>query len=330
VNARLHIEAVDGIGEILPGDDLGQVLAANLDDLRDGDVVVVTSKVVSKATGRVSGMDRERAIEAETAAVVARRGQTTIARTRHGFVLAAAGVDGSNVKVGSVVLLPQDPDGAARLLREDLLRRSGVNVGVVVTDTAGRAWRRGQTDIAVGCAGLAALRTLVGQVDQFGNPLAVTAPAVADEIAGAAELVSTKLAGRPVAVVRGLSQHVLDARDHGPGAAELLRPVAEDMFGLGSREAVEAAVAGNRPPAFATGELALAAVICLCCEACVDLAGLTCEVSGHRLELTARDNSTQWRAAERVRILAWSHGWRAESGTQSESTVVVTFARAVP
>jgi coenzyme F420-0:L-glutamate ligase/coenzyme F420-1:gamma-L-glutamate ligase len=330
VSARIDIEAVDGIGEIRPGDDLGQVLAACIDDLCDGDVVVVTSKVVSKAAGRVSRMDRTRAIQAETMTVVARRGKATIARTRHGFVLAAAGVDASNVEAGSVVMLPDDPDVAARSLREDLLRRSGVNVGVVVTDTAGRAWRLGQTDIAVGCAGLRALVALAGEVDRFGNLLSVTAPAIADEIAGAAELVSTKLAGRPVAVLRGLSHHVLDAGVHGPGAVELLRPVTEDMFGLGSREAVEAAVAGDLPPPFATGELSLAAVIGRCRDACANLTGLGCQVSKHCLELTARDSSTQWRAVERVSILAWSHGWRTEARAGSDSTVVVTFARAIP
>ncbi len=330
MNARIDIEAVEGIREIRPGDNLGQVLAAGIDDLRDGDVVVVTSKVVSKAAGRVSRMDRARAIQAETATVVARRGQTTIARTRHGFVLAAAGVDASNVQVGWVVWLPDDPDVAARSLREALLRRSRVNVGVIVTDTAGRPWRLGQTDIAVGCAGLRALVTLAGKVDRFGNLLSVTAPAIADEIAGAAELVSTKLAGRPVAVVRGLSQHVLAAGVHGPGVVELLRPVAEDMFGLGAREAVEAAVAGDLAPPFATGELSLDAVIGRCRDACANLTGLTCQVSGHRLELRAPNGSTQWRAAERVRILAWGHGWRTETRAASESTVVVMFARAIP
>jgi coenzyme F420-0:L-glutamate ligase / coenzyme F420-1:gamma-L-glutamate ligase len=326
----MDIEAVDGIGEIRPGDNLGQVLAAAIDDLRDGDVVVVTSKVVSKATGRVSRIDRARVIHAETATVVAQRGQTTIARTRHGFVLAAAGVDASNVEVGSVVQLPDDPDAAARSLREALWQRSGVNVGVIVTDTAGRAWRLGQTDIAVGCAGLHALVTLAGKVDPFGNLLSVTAPAIADEIAGAAELVSTKLAGRPVAVVRGLSHHVLDAGEHGLGAVALLRPVAEDMFGLGSREAVEAAVAGDLRPPFATGELSLADVMGRCRDACANLAGLTCEVSEHRLDLTARDGSTLWRAAERARILAWSHGWRTEARSESKSAVMVRFARAIP
>jgi coenzyme F420-0:L-glutamate ligase len=329
VNARLDIEAVDGIGEIHRGDDLGRILTANIEDLHDGDVVVVTSKVVSKAAGRVCGVLRARAIEAETAQVVARRGPTTIARTRQGFVLAAAGVDASNVEGGSVALLPEDSDATARALRDAFWQRSGVNVGVVVTDTAGRAWRRGQTDIAVGCAGLRALWSLAGQVDPFGNVLAVTAPAIADELAGAAELVSTKLAGRPVAVARGLGQHVLEAGQHGPGVAELIRPVAEDMFGLGSREAVEAAVDGDRPPCFATGELSLADVIGRCWRACADLHGLSHEVTGDRLELIGADISTRSRAAERVRILAWSHGWAAETGGGADSTLVVTFTRSV-
>jgi coenzyme F420-0:L-glutamate ligase/coenzyme F420-1:gamma-L-glutamate ligase len=329
VNARVDIEAVDGIGEIRLGADLGQVLARSLDDLRDGDVVIVTSKVVSKAAGRVSDVLRARAVEAETVQVVARRGETTIARTRHGFVLAAAGVDASNVEAGTVVLLPENPDAAARALREAFGQRRGVNVGVIVTDTAGRAWRRGQTDIAVGCAGLRALCRLEGKVDAFGNVLAVTAPAVADELAGAAELVSTKLAGRPVAVARGLGHHVLDAGQHGPGVAELIRPVAEDMFGLGSREAVEAAVAGDRSPCFATGELSLSDVIGRCRSACAGLDGLTHDVAGERLELSGMDISTRWRAAERVRILAWSHGWAAEVEAESDSTLAVMFTRIV-
>jgi coenzyme F420-0:L-glutamate ligase/coenzyme F420-1:gamma-L-glutamate ligase len=329
VNARVYIEAVDGIGEIHSGDDLGQVLIASLDDLHDGDIVIVTSKVVSKAAGRVSRMLRAHAIEAETAQVVARRGQTTIARTRHGFVLAAAGVDASNVEEGSVALLPEDPDATARALREVFWERCGVNVGVIVTDTAGRAWRRGQTNIAVGCAGLRALCSLAGQVDPFGNVLAVTAPAVADELAGAAELVSTKLAGRPVAVARGLGQHVLDAGQHGRGVADLIRPVAEDMFGLGPREAVEAAVAGDRPASFATGELPLAAVMGRCRRACADLGGLTYEITGHRLVLGGADTSTRWRAAERVRILAWSHGWAVDTGAESGSTLAVLFTQTV-
>jgi coenzyme F420-0:L-glutamate ligase len=329
MNARIEIEAVDGIGEVVPGDELGQVLVTKLDNLRDGDVVIVTSKVVSKATGRVSALARSSVIDAETVQVVAQRGTTTIARTRHGFVLAAAGVDASNVEVGSVVMLPADPDANARSLREALLERSGVNVGVILTDTAGRAWRRGQTDIAVGCAGLLPVCDLAGQVDTFGNVLAVTAPAIVDELAGAAELVSTKLTGRPVAVVRGLGQHVLAAGEHGPGVAELIRPVAEDMFGLGSREAVEAAVVGDRPPPFSTGELSPATVIDRCCKACADLEGLTCEVTNHRLELVGGDTSTRWRAAERMRILAWSHGWRAETGAETVSSLAVTFSRTV-
>jgi coenzyme F420-0:L-glutamate ligase/coenzyme F420-1:gamma-L-glutamate ligase len=329
VNARLDIEAVDGIGEIHRGDDLGRILTGSVHDLRHGDVVIVTSKVVSKAAGRVCGMLRADAVEAETAHVVARRGQTTIARTRHGFVLAAAGVDASNVAAGSVALLPEDPDAAARALRDAFLERSGVNVGVVVTDTAGRAWRRGQTDIAVGCAGLPALCSLAGEVDPFGNVLAVTAPAIADQLAGAAELVSTKLAGRPVAVARGLGRHLLEAGQHGPGVAELIRPVSEDMFGLGSREAVEAGVAGDQPPCFATGELSLADVIERCRRACADLRGLTHHVADNRLELIGASISSRWRAAERVRILAWSHGWAAETGAESDSTLVVTFTRTV-
>jgi coenzyme F420-0:L-glutamate ligase / coenzyme F420-1:gamma-L-glutamate ligase len=329
MNARIQIEAVDGIGEVGPGVELGQVLATHLDDLRDGDVVIVTSKVVSKAAGRVSGLARSRVIEAETVQVVAQRGTTTIARTRHGFVLAAAGVDASNVEAGSVVMLPEDPDANARSLREALLERCGVNVGVILTDTAGRAWRRGQTDIAVGSAGLLPVDDLAGQVDAYANVLAVTAPAIVDELAGAAELVSRKLAGRPAAVVRGLGQHVLAAGDHGPGVAELIRPVAEDMFGLGSREAVEAAVVGNRPPPFSTGELSPSAMMGRCRKACADLEGLTCEIAGHRLELVGADIATRWRAAERIRILAWSHGWRAETGVETHSTLAVLFTRTV-
>jgi coenzyme F420-0:L-glutamate ligase/coenzyme F420-1:gamma-L-glutamate ligase len=203
--------------------------------LVDGDVVVVTSTVVSKVEGRtVAAHDREAAIDAETVRVVARRGATRIVETRHGFVLAAAGVDASNVAPGTVALLPEDSDASARSLRAALRATYGVDVAVVVSDTFGRPWRYGLTDVAVGVAGLAPLADHRGLTDSHGHELGITVTATADEIAAAAELVKGKLAAVPVAVVRGLPG-VVGAAD-GPGAAAYVRPAAEDMFRYGHRE----------------------------------------------------------------------------------------------
>jgi coenzyme F420-0:L-glutamate ligase/coenzyme F420-1:gamma-L-glutamate ligase len=234
--------------EVTAGDDLaGLVLAAlgGEGDLLDGDVVAVTSKIVSKAEGRTRTGDRESAIDEETARVVARRGATRIVRHRLGLTIAAAGVDASNVPVGSIVLLPLDPDHSARALRREIHARAGVNVGVLVTDTAGRAWREGQTDLAIGAAGLVVAEDFAGRTDPHGNPLSVTLPAVADELAGAAELAQGKLSGRPVAVLRGRADLVLPPGEDGPGAASLVRPEGGDMFGWGAREAVVRALAGD-------------------------------------------------------------------------------------
>ena len=241
---RLEVTSPEGLGEVTEGTDLAAWLAPAL-DLRDGDVVVVTSKVVSKAEGRVRPGDRETALAGETARVVARRGPTTIVRHPLGLTMAAAGIDASNVAAGHIALLPADPDHSARRIRAGLRSLTGANVGVVVTDTAGRAWREGQTDIAIGCAGLRPLEEYAGRLDGYGNELAVTAPAVADEIASAAELAQGKLAGRPCAVLRGRADLVLGPDDDGPGATALVRPEGGDLFGFGSREAVLRALAGD-------------------------------------------------------------------------------------
>lgn len=244
----LEVWALTGLPEVGVGDDLaGLVVAAVMptvgpgaDDraLRDGDVLVVSSKVVAKAEGRVVRSSRADAVAAETERVVARRGPTTIAATRHGFVLAAAGVDASNTEPGTVVLLPIDPDGSARALRSRLRERLAVEVAVVVSDTFGRPWRLGVTDQAIGVAGLAPLEDLRGRTDSHGNTLDVTVVAVADEVAAAGDLVKGKLAGCPVAVVRGLAERV--TADDGPGAAALLRPSGEDLFRLGAHDVVAA------------------------------------------------------------------------------------------
>ena len=218
---RIEVLAPDGIGEVAAGADLVALLVDAFPDLADGDVVVVTSKIVSKAEGRTTPGTREDLLAGQTVRVVARRGPTTIVENRLGLVMAAAGIDNSNVEAGQVVLLPRDPDASARALRTGLLATTGHNVAVVVTDTAGRAWRQGQTDLAIGAAGLVVLDDHAGRVDSYGNPLAVTAPALADEVAGAADLAQGKLARRPVAVVRGLAAHVLRADDDGPGARSL-------------------------------------------------------------------------------------------------------------
>jgi len=240
---RVQIWPVEGIGEVQPGDDLATIIAAAAPDLLDGDVVVVTSKVVSKAEGRIVPGHREQAIDDETVRVVATRGDTRIVETRHGFVLAAAGVDASNVPAGSVALLPEDPDRSAGRIRAGIRRLLGVTVAVVVTDTFGRPWRNGLTDVAIGAAGISVLDDHRGRVDAHGHPLEMTVTAVADEIASAAELVKGKLSGRPVAIVRGL---VYDVDADGVGACALVRPANEDMFRLGTREAQRSAVTARR------------------------------------------------------------------------------------
>ena len=233
------VRGVEGLPEVAAGADLAELVAAYAPDLPDGAIVVVTSKVVSKAEGRsLVAADRETAIDLETQRVVAARGDTRIVETRHGLVLAAAGVDGSNTAAGTVLLLPSDPDASARRIRAGLQRLLGIRVAVVVSDTAGRPWRLGLTDLAIGVAGLAPLDDHRGRLDPEGRELAMTVTAVADELASAAELVKGKLARVPVAVVTGLEHLVTD--DDGPGATALIRPAAEDMFRLGHREVVPA------------------------------------------------------------------------------------------
>lgn len=244
---RLEVFAVSW-PEIRRGADLAALLTGSV-QLLDGDVVVLTSKVVSKAEGRVLHAERSRTITAESRRVVAQRGGGVIAETRHGFVLAAAGVDASNTDPGTVVLLPEQPDDSARRLRADIQRITGRNVAVIVTDTAGRAWRLGQTDMAIGCAGILPALDLRGTLDSAGNVLEVTTPAVADELAAAGDVVKGKASGCPVAVARGVHDLVLPVGEHGPGAAALLRDADTDLFALGTREAATAAALRSSPDA---------------------------------------------------------------------------------
>ncbi|CAA9342888.1 MAG: Coenzyme F420-0:L-glutamate ligase @ F420-1:L-glutamate ligase / Nitroreductase family protein Rcas_3978 [uncultured Nocardioidaceae bacterium] len=306
------VTPVTGIGEVSLGTDLA-ALVADRADLRDGDVVAVTSKIVSKSEGRVvvlePGQGREDVLDQETDRVVARRGPTTIVRTRHGLVMAAAGIDISNTAPGTAVLLPVDPDGTARRLREGLHEHTGVNVAVVVTDTSGRAWRTGQTDIAIGAAGLVVLDDHAGRTDRYGNPLLVTAPAVADEVAAAAELATGKLSASPVAVVRGLAAVVLTRGEHGAGAAALVREEASDMFGYGAREAVVRALApggdlrGFGAPA-SGAELGAALTSMAGAAAAVHVAAHAATVT-----LAEEDPYSRGVTAARLTALARAHGW---------------------
>jgi coenzyme F420-0:L-glutamate ligase/coenzyme F420-1:gamma-L-glutamate ligase len=250
---KLEILAVEGIGEVSAVSDLAALIAAQAPTLVDGDVLVVTSKVVSKAEGRVVSTDRETAITSETARVVATRGDTRIVQTRHGFVMAAAGVDASNVARGQVVLLPVDSDASAERLRAGIFALLGVSVGVVVSDTFGRPWRVGVTDIAVGVAGFSALDDLRGKVDSYGNDLQMTVTCIADEIAAAGDLVKGKLSGVPVAVIRGLS---LQVGDFG-GIRPVIRGADDDMFSLGTRDVLPSRVDAA---AFGAGAVPSAAV----------------------------------------------------------------------
>jgi coenzyme F420-0:L-glutamate ligase / coenzyme F420-1:gamma-L-glutamate ligase len=229
----LHVLPIHGIPEVRPGDDLAGLLAAAAPDLADGDVVVVTQKVVSKAEGKLEAVDPEdprghrAVVERESVRVLRRRGDLVISETRHGFVCANAGVDVSNVDEGYVALLPDDSDRSARRIRDGLRSRLDVEVAVVVSDTFGRPWRRGLTDVAIGCAGIRALVDLRGSRDQRGRELQVTEVCVVDEIAAAAELVMGKATGVAAAVVRGVDPSWLG---QGEVRRELVRAASEDLF----------------------------------------------------------------------------------------------------
>ncbi|ROO51668.1 coenzyme F420-0:L-glutamate ligase/coenzyme F420-1:gamma-L-glutamate ligase [Micromonospora sp. Llam0] len=260
---RLEILPVTGIGEVVPGDDLAALIGDAAPWLRDGDVLVVTSKIVSKAEGRLVDLpadeaDRDRVrdqlLAAETAEVVARRGATRIVRTRHGFVMAAAGIDNSNVAPARLVLLPVDPDRSARQLRAGLRARLGLDLAVVVSDTMGRPWRNGLTDVALGAAGIDPVRDYRGQTDRYGNELRLTQMAVVDEIAAAGDLVKGKAEQVPVAVVRGYPWRAEPlagpAGPDGPGVRPLIREPGQDLFTLGTAEARRAGLltAATLPP----------------------------------------------------------------------------------
>jgi coenzyme F420-0:L-glutamate ligase / coenzyme F420-1:gamma-L-glutamate ligase len=245
VEGGFSVLPVRGIPEVRPGDDLAALIMQAAPWLQDNDVLVVTSKIISKAEGALipvptEGPDREaareQALQSQTARVVATRGHTRIVQTHHGFVMASAGIDASNVERSQLVLLPKDPDASARSLRADLLER-GLDVAVIVSDTMGRPWRNGLTDVALGSAGIEPLRDHRGETDPHGNELHITQMAVVDELAAAAELVKGKIDQVPVAVVRGYLTET--APDGAPVVPTLVREAANDLFSLGTAEAIE-------------------------------------------------------------------------------------------
>ncbi|MDQ2754399.1 MAG: coenzyme F420-0:L-glutamate ligase [Actinomycetota bacterium] len=229
---NISLIPVQGIPEIRPGDDLPAIIAVH-SELAAGDVVVVTQKVVSKAEGALVPVDpgdplsHKQVVLDQAVRVLRRRGDLLMTETRHGFVCANSGVDLSNVERGWAALLPVDADRSARKIRDGLRARHGVQVGVIISDTFGRTWRRGVTDVAIGSAGVAAVIDLRGTTDAYGRELMVTEVCVADELAAAAELVMGKSAGVPVAIVRGVDPAWLresSVRD------EIIRPYGEDLF----------------------------------------------------------------------------------------------------
>lgn len=265
----IEIQPVEGIPDIRSGDDLVACLAGPLEALgiRDGDVVAVTQKIVSKAEGRlVPGDDRSKWVAAETVRVVARRGELVIAQTRHGLVCANAGVDASNVEPGTLALLPDDPDASAVRLVAGLGDRVGARVGVVITDTFGRPWREGLVNVAIGCAGLPALVDLRGTPDQFGRALEATVVALADEVAAASGLVMAKASRVPAALVRGIQMSGGEGR-----GADLVRAPADDMF----RESALVSISSWRPRGtFGPGEVSAGTVEEAVRAACTALAPL--------------------------------------------------------
>ncbi|MGL5810318.1 MAG: coenzyme F420-0:L-glutamate ligase [Nocardioides sp.] len=304
---RLIVTAPDDVGEVTPGTDLASTLLA-VAAPGDGDIVVVTSKVVSKAEGRIRPGPGRASLDQEAVRVVARADRVVIVRSRLGITVANAGIDESNVPGDQHLLLPEDPDRTAAELRDSLRTHAGVNVGVLISDSAGRAWRIGQTELAIGAAGITTIEDHRGTIDPYGKRLDQTRPCVADELCSAAELVTGKLTGRPFAIVTGRADLVLPVGRHGPGAAGLNRPDADDLFGYGAREAVVRAFAGDGDEAYgaaaSTTELLSA----------LDSAGVR---ALEPLDAPRRERASAWtvrlpeRAVGALIGLVRAHGWDA-------------------
>ncbi|WP_336923858.1 coenzyme F420-0:L-glutamate ligase [Aquipuribacter sp. SD81] len=350
----LRVVPLTGVGEVRTGDDLAGLLVAALrrahHDLADGDVLAVSSKVVAKALG-LWRADREAAVAAESRGVVAERetanGTTRIVRAAAGPVMAAAGVDASNTGPdagGRVLVLPLDPDAEAARLRRDVAALTGARPGVVLTDTSGRPWRAGQTDFALGCAGLRPTDDLRGGIDADGAPLSVTVRAVADEVAAAAELVKGKADGVPAAVLTGLD-HLVTAED-GPGAAGLVRFGPSDWFALGTVEAVRTALgcppgtagvplAPAAPDPGGPGVLARAAAVAASGAAADGLVGtVRPDAAAGTVVVEGPDAVAVGRLAERVVVAARAEGLRchvdaAPPASPGPTTTVAVVVRPV-
>lgn len=309
----VEVWAPDGIGEVAPGEDLAGLVLRHLDPV-NGDMVVISSKVVSKAEARVRPGPVAASLPAETERVLARTGPIVIVRSRLGITHAMAGLDASNVTLGTHALLPLNPDLSAQQLRAAIWDRTGSNVGVLISDTAGRAWRIGQTEIAIGAAGVVLTEDLHGQADGYGHVLARTEPCVADELCSAAELVQGKTSRRPIARIRGRADLVCEPGLRGVPAASLNRPEEQDLFGLGTREAVLRALTGDLDDLGAFGAATDAATLA---------AALAQVVPDATLD---RDEATPDQAVVRfsepvsqriVRAVAFAHGWQVDSAGSS-------------
>lgn len=301
----MQLSPISGIGEIVRGADLAELLVRHGSLERD-DVVVVTSKVVSKAEGMLTTLDRDSLLAQETDRIVARREPVNIVRTHHGLTMANAGIDASNVPHGYLIPLPRDPDASAAQIRRRIAELADLRVAVIIADTAGRAWRNGQVDMAIGCAGLTPLTSFAGVVDDYGNELVVTAPAIADELAAAAELASGKLGRSPFVRVRG-TDPAWHRDDDGPGAAALIRDEGTDLFGLGAAEAVWTAAARCSPRGFGSdADGGLVAV-----DALLDAAPVRCARYDRTVVIVAEQKPIE-AGALRERVAAVSFAFRLD------------------
>lgn len=317
----MQVWAPDGIGEVSSGDDLVAIVLGHVSleggDLATGDIVVVTSKAVSKAEGRVRPGPVAASLAAETQRVLASTGPIVIVKGRLGITQAMAGLDASNVAAGTHVLLPLDPDASARRLRAGLWSRAGINVGVLVSDTAGRAWRIGQTEIAIGAAGVVLTEDFLGSPDGYGQVLTRTQPCVADELCNAAELVMGKTSGRPIARIRGRADLVCAPDDSGEPARGLNRPEEQDLFGFGATEAVLRALTARSEDQPAFGAPVDVAILAAALIRVLPGKTLDWDESPPRIAVAGVDGPDELRI---VQAIAFAHGWLVDHDTTPTDT----------